>query len=937
MARWDRILTLPRQNPPSLEFSSADLEWSKVEGWRDKINNVALIPFERVNDFVKGESSNKDCPTRFHVEARRKKSSDKPYKPKVDGVLEYILYWCSYGPDDHRKGGIVRPSRSTYVPKNKSAGRPNTKRWCTCHFIVKCLSAEPTLALLIYNHDKHVDTKGLPCHGIQDKKAEGTPARFAPGISDDLRLCVLSLLYAGVSVETIMQKHNESVKKRGGPTNRDDLLTHRYVRRQERKIRRSTYEWVADDAVSISKWVENHQNQVFFYQDFSESDPFTLGIQTEWQLQQMIQFGNHGLVASDSRFGTNKLKYPIHSLVVFNSHNNAIPVAWIITPRFSSGDAIRWMRALYDRVHTKDPKWKLAGFIVDDPFADVHAIREVFQCSILISFWRVRHAWHKNLVKKCSEAQTRAKMFRQLGQAVSDICTGQGTTDLFEDFMKDFIDSSDFIDYFKAVWYPRIGSWSSALKSLPLASQETCAAMEFYHYQLKVRLLNEKDSGVYSRADWLVHKLGTEVHSYFWLDEYPGRDDYARYWKDEWLSGLTSWRKALKIPDSDVILEGGCTKVITHFEQHNAHIVQNPDSVFAICDCSWSEMGNLCEHVVRAVKVCRDNGSAKPSISLLKYRQALESLLHCPPHDSLIRDYAVSLAVFIQTQLSSSLTVDSKSSRPSVVPIDGQAAGAVSPNPQRDSVNGGHKNISSYTERSVEDGSSTQGSMANDVGCEHVDQVASQNGFCSDTAGAELSCHEMDVDTSLICISPSPMLPLDRVVINDVLSGNEGRAPVNSDLDTCEDLHSKSVAFTDQLDKDDLQDGIRCAQMMDASTLESGKQCGIVQENNGCSHVTHAAAVLSNVVDVNSQFHRRTSSVPMPIEFEAVDMVEAAGFIKECEDNDMENVKEDGSVNRNPANCSPVSDGMQTINGNSLTVGHNGKMADNLMAACPES
>lgn len=308
MARWDAILSLPVQNPPTLEISSAELVWSKVEGWHDKLDRVALIPYARVDDFVRGESNNKECPTRFHVEARRRRSPSTPFKQKVDGILEYILYWCSFGPDDHRKGGIVRPSRTTYVPKKKNAGRPNTKRGCICHFIVKRLIAEPSVALIIYNDDKHVDKKGLPCHGPQDKKAAGTRAMFAPYISEDLRLRVLSLLYVGVSVETIMQRHNESVERQGGPCNRDDLLTHRYVRRQERAIRRSTYELDDDDAVSISMWVESHQNLVFFYEDFSDSNPFTLGIQTEWQLQQMIRFGNSGMLASDSRFGTNKLQ-----------------------------------------------------------------------------------------------------------------------------------------------------------------------------------------------------------------------------------------------------------------------------------------------------------------------------------------------------------------------------------------------------------------------------------------------------------------------------------------------------------------------------------------------------------------------------------------------------------------------------------------------------
>lgn len=83
--------------------------------------------------------------------------------------------------------------------------------------------------------------------------------------------------------------------------------------------------------------------------------------------------------------------------------------------------------------------------------------RDVFQCSVLISFWRVRHAWHKNLVKKCLDNEMRAAMSRRLHQAVDNICRERGTDGLFVDFMEDFVDASDFVDYFKATWYPRIG------------------------------------------------------------------------------------------------------------------------------------------------------------------------------------------------------------------------------------------------------------------------------------------------------------------------------------------------------------------------------------------------------------------------------------------------------------------------------------------------
>ncbi|CAN6194481.1 unnamed protein product [Urochloa humidicola] len=144
MTRWDEILTLPVQNPPALEFSASDIMWSMVEGWKDSMDRLALILYARVNGFVRGESNNKDCPTRFHVEARRGRPPTMNCKSKVDGILDYILYWCSFGPDDYRKGGSARPSRPFSEKRKTPAGRPNTKRGCVCHFIVKCLIAEPS-------------------------------------------------------------------------------------------------------------------------------------------------------------------------------------------------------------------------------------------------------------------------------------------------------------------------------------------------------------------------------------------------------------------------------------------------------------------------------------------------------------------------------------------------------------------------------------------------------------------------------------------------------------------------------------------------------------------------------------------------------------------------------------------------------------------------
>nr|GEV80476.1 zinc ion binding protein [Tanacetum cinerariifolium] len=187
---------------------------------------------------------------------------------------------------------------------------------------------------------------------------------------------------------------------------------------------------------------------------------------------------------------------------------------------------------------------------------------------------------------------------------------------------------------------------------MPIASLESSAALEFYHNQLKIRFLNaETDSGIYKRADWLVNKLSTKIHSYFWLDEYEGKDDFSCYRKDEWASDFTSWHKSRIIPNTDVITEGEWVKVVDQVDRDLYHEIWNPGSEYAICSCERGENGNLCEHVCKVIQYHREKGFVLPSVSLLQYKQSLINMLKCPPANSSICDYAVSLAVWVNEQL----------------------------------------------------------------------------------------------------------------------------------------------------------------------------------------------------------------------------------------------------------------------------------------------
>lgn len=90
MALIESILDIPVQNPSDEDFCSADLTWTKY-GNSEHHDDVAIIPYERVDSFIIGECSIAECPTRFHIERGRKRSRGSLKEYKNDEYLEYRL------------------------------------------------------------------------------------------------------------------------------------------------------------------------------------------------------------------------------------------------------------------------------------------------------------------------------------------------------------------------------------------------------------------------------------------------------------------------------------------------------------------------------------------------------------------------------------------------------------------------------------------------------------------------------------------------------------------------------------------------------------------------------------------------------------------------------------------------------------------------------
>jgi hypothetical protein len=71
-------------------------------------------------------------------------------------------------------------------------------------------------------------------------------------------------------------------------------------------------------------------------------------------------------------------QYPLFTLLVFDSRQHALLVAWIITRSFATPDVSKWLKALIHRARSVEPGWKVSGFLIDDAAADVDLLRQDF-------------------------------------------------------------------------------------------------------------------------------------------------------------------------------------------------------------------------------------------------------------------------------------------------------------------------------------------------------------------------------------------------------------------------------------------------------------------------------------------------------------------------------------------------------------------------------
>ncbi|GLJ59648.1 hypothetical protein SUGI_1517700 [Cryptomeria japonica] len=253
--------------------------------------------------------------------------------------------------------------------------------------------------------------------------------------------------------DAVHKEHKQMVHEKmtmfEGQYSRDDFLTMDDIANIDHRIKASSYIFHSSDAISMQQWVLAKSNKWFAYQEYSatvvDGDgqiPFILGIQLPEQLDWMLQYGHNNILAMDSTFGTNAMKFQLYTILVFNSKHMGMPMAWIIMSRYCAYDMVYWIRVLLQWLHLKKIDWRLNVFMVDDA--------EVFQCDVHLCSCHVRRAWLKNLITKVKDNAVRGEMFDRLGYIMHRSTNEDSARNEVDIFIEDFKDTQpSFIEYFK--------------------------------------------------------------------------------------------------------------------------------------------------------------------------------------------------------------------------------------------------------------------------------------------------------------------------------------------------------------------------------------------------------------------------------------------------------------------------------------------------------
>jgi hypothetical protein len=164
-----------------------------------------------------------------------------------------------------------------------------------------------------------------------------------------------------------------------------------------------------------------------------------------------------------------------------------------------------------------------------------------------------------------------------------------------------------FWKYFDKEWIPKAKMWLTGVRNIPHAGQDTIAAIESYHGNMKAVLKQSRGKLKGRRVDWLIYQLTGDVINRYDYMHFRKENGFVTNKKGRSLM-LNALTQAQKIPYCNVRFptsEGGPAYVRSSKRSHLEYAVYNPCTEWAICECVHSQKGNICKHQLKVLRMTR--------------------------------------------------------------------------------------------------------------------------------------------------------------------------------------------------------------------------------------------------------------------------------------------------------------------------------------------
>jgi (2Fe-2S) ferredoxin len=140
----------------------------------------------------------------------------------------------------------------------------------------------------------------------------------------------------------------------------------------------------------------------------------------------------------------------------------------------------------------------------------------------MLCLWYVRKAWAENVVRKIANSHLRVEVLKGIATIMYTQDGSKGLNALsraeqqFEELKIQFPMAKDFMDYFEKQWIGNMRMWVIGFRNILHAGQDTNAAVESYHANMKAIITSSRQRLSGHRMDWLVYHLTGDVLIHYW-------------------------------------------------------------------------------------------------------------------------------------------------------------------------------------------------------------------------------------------------------------------------------------------------------------------------------------------------------------------------------------------------------------------------------------